>query len=195
MASGTKYSTRSTVALVIGLTALFLGLVALIISMLTFFQVRGLEERQERYIPSLLPTLPDEPSPEELIGPGPEAGEAAAARRWYGLCPKNSVKSLQDFRKLVLQDKLLRVYYSRFRWQQARLVTLNAPRLAYVSYQKDGQIARTRKKIRLPQGDTIITDGIIQVRTYCCNEVIEEVAAPEPPDPSTGTVTQAPPSP
>jgi len=81
----------------------------------------------------------------------------------------------------VRSDQRLAVYYGDFNWVKARLVTTAAPRLVYVSYQKAGALARTRQPMLLPKGDTLLTDGVLQARTYCCNEVFEIVDAPPPP--------------
>lgn len=132
----------------------------------------------------LLPTLPDEPSAEDLMGPsaGVDAhrahrGVAQTEDRWFGLCPRKSVASLDEFRRVVASDERLTAYYRGFNWTEARLVTTDAPRLVYVAYQKAGALARTRRPMLLPKGDTLVTDGVIQARTYCCNEVFEPVDA------------------
>lgn len=146
-----------------------------------------------------LPTLPDEPSTEEIMGPSveestafaasgteeaqemkhqPDLGRSQTATPWYGLCPPQAVASLDDFRLAVLRSPQLAAYYSDFQWAQARLVKTEASRWVYVSYQKAGTIVRTKRPKLLPKGDPILTDGIRQARAYCCNEIFEVVEVP-----------------
>jgi hypothetical protein len=120
-------------------------------------------------------------SEHEGTAPQPDRGRAQTEAPWYGLCSPKSVASLDDFRQVVHRDQRLAAYYSGFNWAKARLVTTAEPRLVYVSYQKAGIFARTKHPILLPRGDTLLTDGVLQARTYCCNEVFELVDAPPPP--------------
>jgi hypothetical protein len=188
-----SYSARSTLALMLSLVALVVAVTALVLVSSVVFKPASAVYPLHRYRAAVLPIFSDEPSAADLVGaqlPSADGTQTAEARNdpeqehtglaspWYGLCPKNRVVSLEDFSQIVLQDPRLRAYYGDFNWEKARLVTLAQPQLVYVSYQKHGAIARTRKKLRLPQGDTLITDGVITARTYCCNEIFEVVEAP-----------------
>ena len=90
--------------------------------------------------------------------------------KWYGLCSKNSIRSIEDFRKTVEEDEALKTHYAGFNWEKARLGNLQSPTLAYVYFKKDGKIFRKEKPIKLPAGDGYITDGNRTLRTYCCND-------------------------
>ncbi|MEW6440635.1 MAG: PEP-CTERM sorting domain-containing protein [bacterium] len=161
---------------------------------------------QESGIPFfVLPTLADEPPEASLIGAGEalpnepalpgaqdQAAEGSGARPWYGLCPEGRVKSVRDFQDEVLADPMLRTYYDGFDWNAAQLIRLEAPVEAYLSYKKNGRIVRTKRKMSLPAGDAIITDGRTWVRAYCCNEaVVENPEAPAAADLSAVSVQPA----
>lgn len=90
--------------------------------------------------------------------------------KYYGLCEKNSIHSVADFRKTVEQDPILANHYSGFNWDNAKIGRLEESLLTFVSYRKDDIIRRTSKPVRLPKGDEYITDGIHRVRTFCCND-------------------------
>ena len=201
------HSARSTLALILGLAALLVAIVALVIASLGDGAKGPRNVHLQRYRVRLLPTRPDEPPARDLMGASatvesesegtahrPERGATPAP--WYGLCPYKSVASLDDFRRVMGSDQRLAAYYGGFHWDKARLVTTAAPRLVYVSYQKAGALARTKYPLLLPKGDTLLTDGVLQARTYCCNEVFEIVDAPPPP-PSEGEqpASPLPPSP
>src|SRR5512138_391762 len=57
--------------------------------------------------------------------------------KWYGLCEKNSVRSIEDFRMAVSRDPALKVHYATFNWQNARMGKLEHTVMAYVYFRKD----------------------------------------------------------
>lgn len=97
--------------------------------------------------------------------------------KYYGLCKKNSIRSVEDFRATVSNDPVLAAHFSGFNWDRARLGRQDKPLWTYVSYRNGEVVRRTTKAVRLPKGDGYITDGAHVVRTYCCNDY---VAAPAP---------------
>ncbi|HEX2966591.1 MAG TPA: PEP-CTERM sorting domain-containing protein [Syntrophorhabdaceae bacterium] len=92
--------------------------------------------------------------------------------KWYGLCDKNSIRSIEDFRAAVNRDPALKIHYATFNWQNARIGRLEHAVMAYVYFKKDGQIFRKEKPIKLVAGDEYITDGDTRVRTHCCNSYV-----------------------
>ncbi len=98
--------------------------------------------------------------------------------KYYGLCSKNSIRTVEDFRRTVQQDVTLSIHFAGFKWETAKLGKLDEPLWTYVSYRKGDTIRLTSKPVRLPEGDGYITDGVRTVRTFCCNDY---VLAPAPP--------------
>jgi hypothetical protein len=193
------HSARSTLALILGLAALLVAIVALVIASFGGKTKGARDVHPQRYRAVLLPTLPDEPPAQDIMGSSAmveaeseettqrsDRGAAHTEAPWYGLCPPRSVATLDDFRRVVRSDQRLAAYYGSFNWAKAQLVTTAAPQLVYVSYQKAGTLARTKHPMLLPKGDTLLTDGVLQARTYCCNEVFELVDAPPPPSAEGG---------
>jgi hypothetical protein len=101
---------------------------------------------------------------------------------WLGLCKKNSIKSVEDFQRTVLNDKVLLAHYSGFDWNNASLGKHGEAILAFVSHRKGDVIKKTSKPIKLPKGDGYITDGTLTARTFCCNDIILSPAAGPPPE-------------
>lgn len=101
---------------------------------------------------------------------------------WLGLCEKNSIKSVEDFQRTVLNDKVLLAHYSGFDWNNARLGESDEEVLAFVSHRRGEVIKKTSKPIKLPKGDGYITDGTHTARTFCCNDIILAPAAGPPPE-------------
>ena len=98
---------------------------------------------------------------------------------WYGLCSKNSIHSIEDFRDIVANDPLLTKHFSGFNWEKARIGRHEHPIWTHLTYRKNERIYTTRKVVKLPAGDGFITDGDRWVRTYCGNDYAL-ANAPEP---------------
>jgi hypothetical protein len=98
--------------------------------------------------------------------------------KYYGLCRKNSIRSVEDFRMTVQQDAALSVHFAGFRWENARMGKLDEAIWTFVSYRKGDSIRLTSKPVMLPEGDGYITDGVRTVRTFCCNDYV--IASPPP---------------
>jgi hypothetical protein len=90
---------------------------------------------------------------------------------WLGVCKKNSIHSVADFKRTVEKDVVLVRHFSGFNWENARLGRQDEVMLAHVSHRKGDVIKQTSKPIKLPKGDGYITDGVRVVRTYCCNDI------------------------
>lgn len=89
--------------------------------------------------------------------------------KWYGLCKKQSIHSISDFRKTVSGDPVLKTHFADFDWDNAQMGKLEKSIRAYVDYRKNDTIFRKKTPIVLPAGDEYITDGNVKVRTNCCN--------------------------
>ncbi len=97
--------------------------------------------------------------------------------KYYGLCRKNSIRTVKDFQKTVQKDDALTHHFAGFNWENARLGALGETTWTFVSYRNGENIRRTTKPVKLPKGDGYITDGVRTIRTYCCNDY---VIAPPP---------------
>ncbi|MBV9157694.1 MAG: hypothetical protein JO097_15630 [Acidobacteriaceae bacterium] len=69
------------------------------------------------------------------------------------------------------KDPLVRNHYSDFNLRDARLVTLSDDRYQYVSFRLNNRIFWTRKKLRIPKGEVLLTDGYNYARTRCGNRL------------------------
>lgn len=85
------------------------------------------------------------------------------------------------------RDQLVRKHYSDFRMESARLAILQEDRLAYVSYRKNNSIFWTRKQLRIPKGELVMTDGTHVARARCGNRLsdtpVESTSVQEEPTP------------
>ena len=76
-----------------------------------------------------------------------------------------------ELRFVSERDALVREHYADFNLETARLVTLTANRDQYVSFRLRNRIYWTRKKLRIPRGEILLTDGDNYARTRCGNRL------------------------
>jgi hypothetical protein len=91
---------------------------------------------------------------------------------------RGGVRSREELAAGIKNDRFVAAHYADFKVDQARIVEAEETKFVYVSYRKRDKIYWTAKKIELPKGETLITDGINCARTRCGNRVS---ATPEEP--------------
>lgn len=95
----------------------------------------------------------------------------------------------------LARDVLVRDHYVDFKVPATHLAVMNEDRFAYVSYRKNGRIFWTRKQLRIPKGEVVLTDGSNVARARCGNRlsaVPRDPVSPEPlapPELSLGPMT------
>jgi len=102
----------------------------------------------------------------------PAAQQAGAVRRIYrhSVVP-GGVADKIELAQVLRSDRLVAAHYATFNVDNARAVTVTAPRAVYVSYRKNDQIYWTSKKVMLEQGETLLTDGEHDIRARCANRI------------------------
>jgi hypothetical protein len=89
-----------------------------------------------------------------------------------------------ELRYSVAKETVVRDHYANFDLASARLVTLASDRFQYVSFRIKNGIYWTRRKIRIPKGEVLLTDGVHFARTRCGNRLCDTpqaaTAATEP---------------
>src|SRR6202030_19026 len=80
-------------------------------------------------------------------------------------------QSPQELREAVATDPVVAQHYADFDITNARLVTLDAPKLAYVSYRIGNKVFWTKNKLALRKGEAMLSDGTNMARTRCGNRI------------------------
>jgi hypothetical protein len=88
----------------------------------------------------------------------------------YSVVP-GGVRTPAELKAVSEHDPAVREHYSRFDFSKARVVTVDQPRLVYLSYRIGDNIYWTTKKVSLHKGEQLITDGSITARARCGNRV------------------------
>ncbi len=83
------------------------------------------------------------------------------------------------------EDPVVKEHYADFNVKKAEMVRLTDDRYQYVSYRLKKKVFWTKKKLRIPKGEVLITDGGSWARARCGNRLSDkphkEVSDQEPP--------------
>lgn len=95
------------------------------------------------------------------------------------------VSSPEQLRSAMAADPVVARHYAGFSLRATRVIQLEAPRLAYVSYRRGNDIFWTRHKVRIPAGERLLSDGANLARTRCGNRLSDVPQNPtSPKDPA-----------
>jgi hypothetical protein len=98
----------------------------------------------------------------------------------YSVIPRG-VESAEELRAAIHRDPVVSAHYSDFRVRAVRAMRLPREHQFFVSYRVGNQVYWTKKKITLPSGETLLTDGEHLARTRCGNRLSEIPLAPTAP--------------
>ena len=106
------------------------------------------------------------------FAPAAASQAVPAARRVYrySVVPGGALDRA-ELAEVIRKDRLVAAHYADFDVARAHPATVSAPRAVYVSYRKDGKIYWTRKKVMLQAGETLLTDGLNEMRARCANRI------------------------
>ena len=148
------------------------GLLAFILTQ----QIRGPVER--------LPLRPEAPVQ------GSQSGrylQPASNERFiypYSVIP-GGVRSREELAGNMAADKVVGAHYARFDVGQAQIVKAEETQFVHVAYRVRDKVFWTSKKLKIPKGEPLVTDGRNFARTRCGNRVsaapLEPVSEEEPP--------------
>jgi hypothetical protein len=88
----------------------------------------------------------------------------------YSVIP-GGVHSREELAASISSDPVVAAHYADFKVSQARIAKAKETQFVYVSYRMRDKIFWTSKKVKVPQGETLITDGQGSARTRCGNMV------------------------
>ena len=83
-----------------------------------------------------------------------------------------------ELRDVLVQDAIAATHYQGLNQSAIRTETVKRDRFAYVSYRKNDQIFWTRNKVKLSEGETVLTDGNKEIRARCGNCISETPQLP-----------------
>lgn len=104
----------------------------------------------------------------------PMAGAAIETRRVfpYSVIP-GGAHDVQELKAALTNDPVAASHYAGFDVARTHIVQLKHDELMYVSYRMGDRIYWTSKRLLLPAGETVLTDGENAARTRCGNRLSE----------------------
>jgi len=101
----------------------------------------------------------------------------------YSVIP-GGVQSREELTSVIASDPVVAEHYARFAASQAKIIHASETQFVHVAYRLRNKVYWTAKKIKIPQGETLITDGNGTARTRCGNRVsavpLQPVSEEEP---------------
>ncbi len=102
----------------------------------------------------------------------------------YSIIPGGAYSSA-ELRNADQEDPVVKEHYADFNMKNVQMVQLTEDRYQYVSYRLKKKIFWTKKKLRIPKGELLLTDGKSWARARCGNRLSaqphSQVSAEEPP--------------
>jgi hypothetical protein len=94
------------------------------------------------------------------------------------------VRSREELASVIGNDPVVANHYAHFAVEQAKIIQANETQFMHVAYRLQNKVFWTAKKIKIPKGESLITDGDQVARTRCGNRVsavpLQPVSEEEP---------------
>ncbi|MBV8896577.1 MAG: hypothetical protein JO051_08695 [Acidobacteriaceae bacterium] len=110
-----------------------------------------------------------------VVTPGGNVTPAERALRPvypYSVIPGGAY-SPEELRRSAGNDNVVRDHFKDFDLKAARLVTLSNDRYQYASFRIKNSVYWTHRKLRIPKGEVLLTDGVHFARTRCGNRLCD----------------------
>jgi hypothetical protein len=95
----------------------------------------------------------------------------------YSVIPRG-VRNRGELAAKIVEDPVVADHFADFNVSEAKVFQTKETSYMYVSYRLNNKIYWTAKKIKIPQGEPVITDGRCDVRARCGNRISASPLAP-----------------
>lgn len=129
-------------------------------------------------VPSPGPSVPEQPQPSRSTH--------AADRPVYPYSViEGGAGDSQELRQAIDSDAVVASHFGGFDVARAKPVRLPVSKSFFVSYRKGDRVYWTRRKLTVPAGETVLSDGVNLARTRCGNRLAEDPREPIAPSEPT----------
>jgi len=91
---------------------------------------------------------------------------------------RGGVQSREELYANIRTDNVVLEHYSDFDVDEARIIQAPETRSMYVSYRIGNEVYWTANAVKIPQGETLITDGTFEARARCGNRLSDTAMTP-----------------
>ncbi len=98
------------------------------------------------------------------------------------------VYSSEELRDVFQRDAVVAAHYRDADLGQMRLATLTKGKAAYVSYRVGDKVYWTRNRVWIPPGESVLTDGTVEIRARCGNCISDTRGAVGAGEPAGGVL-------
>ena len=88
----------------------------------------------------------------------------------YSIIP-GGIRSRADLVTSITNDPVVAEHYANFDLSQAKFIRSDEPQIVHVAYRLRNKVYWTAKTVKIPPGETLISDGKSVARTRCGNKV------------------------
>ena len=130
--------------------------------------------------PSTRKALPEFslPGPDTVFRTPAEAAEKPVRLVYRNSVVPGGVHSAAELAAVIARDPVAAAHYANFDVSKAHVIRVEKSRLVHVSYRIGNQIFWTKNKVRLAEGEALLSDGTHLIRARCGNRLADEAQAP-----------------
>jgi hypothetical protein len=88
----------------------------------------------------------------------------------YSIIP-GGIRSRADLVASIADDPVVAEHYTNFDLSQTKFIRSDEPQIVHVAYRLRNKVYWTAKTVKIPPGETLISDGNTAARTRCGNRV------------------------
>jgi len=111
------------------------------------------------------------------VGPLADGGVTVRPLLPYSVIPGGAADGT-ELRTAIAHDPVVAGHYLPFDLAKIHVIRLDRDRTMYVSYRMGDYVYWTKRKLLLPRGETLLTDGQHLARTRCGNRLSETAEVP-----------------
>jgi hypothetical protein len=93
-------------------------------------------------------------------------------------------RTVDELKEAIAKDPVVAAHYAGFDLEKTKVVRLDQPKIAHVSYRLGKAVYWTRKPLVIGAGETVLTDGVHVARTRCGNQLTEKPGEISPAEPA-----------
>jgi hypothetical protein len=136
--------------------------------------------------PSVVATVSEADLPQAIVTPDLPSLPAAILDRpvYPHSIVDGGARSADELKQAIAKDPVVAAHYADFDLENTKVVRLEQPKLAHVSYRLGNAVYWSRKPLVIGAGETVLTDGVHIARARCANQLADMPGETSPVEPA-----------